>query len=57
MKNNQPVNNHRKNFKAGSQLITTTDLKGVIEYVNNDFVELSGYSREELVGQNHHVIR
>ena len=57
MKNNQPVNNSQKYFKEGSNLVSVTDLNGVIEYVNNDFIEICGYSKEELLGQNHNIIR
>lgn len=57
MQNNQPVNNKQKNFKEGSHLVSTTDLDGKIEYVNQNFIDISGFSREELVGQNHHIVR
>jgi aerotaxis receptor len=57
MRNNQPINNHQKHFSEGSNLVTTTDLNGVIEYVNNNFIEISGFSKEELIGQNHNIIR
>lgn len=57
MRNNQPVTNSRVHFKEGSSLVSVTDLNGVIEYVNNDFIEISGYSKDELIGQNHHLIR
>jgi aerotaxis receptor len=30
---------------------------GAITYVNQDFVRTSGYSRDELLGQNHNMIR
>lgn len=57
MKKNRPINNQQKSFKKGTQLISITDLKGVIEYVNNEFIEISGFSKEELIGQHHHIIR
>jgi PAS domain S-box-containing protein len=38
-------------------LISETDLNGIIIYVNDIFCEVSGYSKEELLGKNHNIIR
>ena len=38
-------------------LVSETDPKGVITYCNDYFVEISGYSRDELIGQPHNIIR
>jgi diguanylate cyclase (GGDEF)-like protein/PAS domain S-box-containing protein len=38
-------------------ITSTTDLSGVITYVSNAFIEISGYSREELIGRKHSLIR
>lgn len=57
MRNNGPVTQREAMMKSGSRLITTTDLKGVITYCNDDFVAISGFSRDELVGQAHNIIR
>jgi aerotaxis receptor len=38
-------------------LVSKTDLKGIITYVNETFVEISGFSLEELVGKNHNLVR
>lgn len=39
------------------RLISTTDLKGIITYANDDFVKISGFSRDELIGSPHNLVR
>ena len=40
-----------------SVLVSETDLDGTIRYANDKFVEISKYSREELIGQNHRLLK
>ncbi|MDA8095609.1 MAG: PAS domain-containing methyl-accepting chemotaxis protein [Betaproteobacteria bacterium] len=56
MKINLPVTGIEKPFTSGS-IVTKTDLKGVITYANDAFCEIAGFSREELIGQSHNVVR
>lgn len=38
-------------------IISSTDLKGIITYANRKFCEISGYTKEELKGKNHNIVR
>ncbi|MFB9217158.1 methyl-accepting chemotaxis protein [Vibrio sinaloensis] len=44
-------------FDENVELVSTTDKRGVITYVNDEFCETSGFTREELINKNHNVIR
>ncbi|QOL25602.1 PAS domain S-box protein [Thalassotalea sp. LPB0316] len=44
-------------FPAEQQLISTTDLVGKITYVNSNFCKIAGYSKDELIGQHHNIVR
>lgn len=40
-----------------STIVSKTDLKGRITYVNDAFLKISGYTKEELIGKSHNVVR
>lgn len=40
-----------------SQIISKTDTQGIITYVNDLFCKVSGFTRDELIGQNHNIVR
>ena len=40
-----------------SNIVSRTDIDGIITFVNDEFCKISGYSREELIGQNHNIVR
>ena len=44
-------------FPADEQLVSTTDLRGVITYANPAFCRIAGYHVDELVGHNHNLVR
>ncbi len=57
MRINHPVVDREYPFPVGETLVSTTDLKGRILYCNPAFITVSGYMREELLGQPHNMIR
>lgn len=57
MKNNGPVTGREHRIPLNSTLMSTTDIKGIITHCNGAFVEASGFSRDELIGQPHNIIR
>jgi aerotaxis receptor len=38
-------------------IVSETDIKGEILYANNDFCKIAGYTKEELIGQPHNIVR
>jgi PAS domain S-box-containing protein len=40
-----------------SNIVSRTDINGVITFVNDEFCRISGYSREELIGRDHNIVR
>ena len=52
-----PVTGVEKNFSASQNILSTTNLKGAITYINKDFLDISGFDRDELIGKNHNVVR
>lgn len=46
-----------KNAIENTNIVSKTDPNGIITFVNDEFCKLSGYKKEELIGQNHNIIR
>jgi aerotaxis receptor len=57
MKKNLPVTQTERPFPDGKYLVSRTDLKGIITTANSVFVEMSGFSMDELIGTNHNLVR
>ena len=57
MRINLPVTQREYPFPSGQTVVSTTDLKGRITHCNEIFIELSGFSKEELLGQPHNLVR
>jgi methyl-accepting chemotaxis protein len=57
MRNNQPVSNVEVELDDHVLIASRTDLKGQVTYVNKAFIDISGYSESELIGQPHNILR
>lgn len=57
MKNNQPVTQRNIDYPEDITFVTVTDLKGIITYANHDFIKISGFTKQELIGANHNIVR
>jgi len=57
MRTNLPITNTELKLQPGRPIVTKTDLQGNITYANDSFVDISGFSREELIGENHNIVR
>jgi methyl-accepting chemotaxis protein len=57
MKSNQPVTDHEILMKEDDFVVSTTDLKGRITSVNQTFIEISGFSKDELIGNSQNIVR
>jgi len=57
MRNNQPVTSVEHHLKEGAFIVSMTDPQGRITFVNDEFVRMSGFTVEELMGQPHNLVR
>lgn len=44
-------------LKSDDFLVSQTDEKGVILFANDDFCKIAGYTIDELIGENHNIVR
>jgi len=57
MKRNLPVTNNEVEMKEDEIIVSCTDLKGKLMTVNPDFIQMSGFTEDELIGQPHNMVR
>lgn len=55
--NERSLKNQYRHIVDATNIVSKTDIHGVITYVNNKFAEISGYSKEELIGKHHNILR
>ncbi len=57
MRLNEPITQREREFPDGLTLVSTTDAQGRITHCNAAFVQVSGYTYDELLGQPHNLVR
>ncbi|WP_319004548.1 methyl-accepting chemotaxis protein [Methylobacillus caricis] len=57
MRVNMPVTNNEFFLQDGESIVSTTDLQGKITYINQDFIRVSGFDEDELLGSPHNLVR
>lgn len=57
MRINMPVTNHEHQLRDTESIVSKTDLSGNISYVNPYFVEVSGFTEQELIGAPQNIVR
>lgn len=57
MAKRSPETHIERTFSDNSILLSTTDLKGRVTYANDDFCQIAGFSKGELLGHGHNIVR
>ena len=57
MRTNLPVTNKEYELRDDQLIVSKTNLKGQITYINKDFIEISGFTEAELLNQPHNIVR
>ncbi|MGF6741314.1 methyl-accepting chemotaxis protein [Paraburkholderia atlantica] len=57
MRNNQPITQREFEIPDNATLMSTTDAQSYISYANAAFIQASGFSRDEIQGQPHNLVR
>ena len=57
MRINEPCTSIEHEMGDDTIIVSRTNLKGSITYANNSFIEISGFSEDELIGKNHNLVR
>ena len=49
--------NEEIKLNKNTMIVSETDEKGVVVYANDDFCDIAGYTKEELIGKPHNIVR
>ncbi len=57
MRINKPITNVEYVVKEGEVILSKTDVKGLITYVNDTLCRITGFTQDDLIGQPHNIFR
>ena len=57
MRTNLPTTQNEVKLTEHTLIVSKTDLKGRITYINRDFLDISGFTEQELIGEPHNIVR
>jgi len=57
MKKNLPISDKEVQVSQSDIILSTTELSGAISYINPDFLNISGFTEDELIGKSHNIVR
>ncbi len=57
MRTNMPVTSVEVPLADDTLIVSKTDLKGQLTYINKDFLDISGFTEAELIGAPHNIVR
>lgn len=57
MRTNLPVTQREYDFSDDATLLSTTDTQSYITYANAAFIQVSGFDKDEILGQPHNLVR
>jgi len=57
MRTNLPVTEVEHHIREGEFVVSKTDLAGVITYINDEFLRISGFAESELIGAPQNIVR
>ena len=49
--------NEEIKLNKNTMIVSETDEKGIVVYANDDFCDIAGYTKEELIGKPHNIVR
>jgi len=55
--NHKCISGQYQKLVDATNIVSKTDINGIITFANSKFIEMSGYSEDELIGKSHNIIR